>query len=92
MLDWLNNIPFWAVLSVMPALVVFELFVTTSKMTVKQQKVLLSKSWLIFGVLFPFAWGLEASRNTTEIVLLILLSGYFGVFKPWKFKSISKGS
>jgi hypothetical protein len=38
MLDWLNTIPFWAVLSMMPVLVVFELFVTASKMTSDQKK------------------------------------------------------
>jgi len=92
MFDWLNAIPFWAVLSMMPVLVVFELFVTASKMTSDQKKGLLSKAWIFFGVLFPFVWGIEASQSTKEIVLLILMAGYFAIVKPWKLRRLEKNS
>ncbi|MCG8673062.1 MAG: hypothetical protein MI867_26965 [Pseudomonadales bacterium] len=90
MQDFLSQIPFWAVLSLMPVLVIIELFITTSKLNAATKKRAITLTCYILGVFIPAMWLYWVAETRTETVLLILMIGYFGFYKVSKLDKVGE--
>jgi len=92
-ISWFDALPLFVILLVGVVLVLVEYFLSKNRMlTFKMKKWVLINIWQVFGVLLPVMWLLRASENYIQVVPLVIMMVFFGVFKPTRLQKIIKQS
>lgn len=92
-ISWFDVLPLFVILLVGMVLVLVEYFLSKNKMfTFKTKKWVLINIWQVFGVLLPVMWLLRAADNYMQVVPLVIMMVFFGVFKPARLQKISEQS
>ena len=89
-ISWFDSLPITAILSVAIILLIMELLIVKIVPGAPRlKKWLLINIWQIFGVLLPVIWLLRTVEGYIEVIPLVIMIVFFGVYKPILMKKNS---
>lgn len=90
-ISWFDSLPLVAILLVGVLLILVEYFFRKNKIfPFETRKWVLINIWQVFGVLLPVMWLLRASDSYMQVVPLIIMMVFFGIYKPTRVQKITQ--